>query len=158
MKLDINKPIIYDCSSHRRFRKGERHITRVCGMSVLLLVYEGVLRFGEGETQIEVKSGEYYIQRAGIAQNGLIESDCPRYYYVHFSGEYTENDGLSLRSKWQPEAMMPLIEGMEGNADSGSLSPLAVGRSFGGLSALPVICPYRAEQATGLAGGYDYCI
>ena len=27
---------------------------------------------------------------------------------------------------------------------------------FGGLSALPVTCPYRAEQATGFAGGYDY--
>lgn len=36
------------------------------------------------------------------------------------------------------------------------MSPLAVGRSFGGLSAPPVTCPYRAEQATGLAGGYDY--
>jgi len=35
------------------------------------------------------------------------------------------------------------------------LSPLAVGRFFRGLSALPVICPYRAEQATGLAGGLD---
>ena len=30
-------------------------------------------------------------------------------------------------------------------------------RFFGGLSALPVTCPYRAEQATGLAGGHD-CI
>ena len=29
-------------------------------------------------------------------------------------------------------------------------------KNFGGLSAPPVICPYRAEQATGLAGGYDY--
>ena len=28
---------------------------------------------------------------------------------------------------------------------------------FSGLSAPPVTCPYRAEQATGLAGGYD-CI
>ena len=27
---------------------------------------------------------------------------------------------------------------------------------FSGLSAPPVTCPYRAEQATGLAGGYDY--
>ena len=36
------------------------------------------------------------------------------------------------------------------------MSPLAVGRSFGGLSAPPVTCPYRAEQATGLAGGYDF--
>ena len=26
---------------------------------------------------------------------------------------------------------------------------------FSGLSAPPVTCPYRAEQATGLAGGYD---
>ena len=26
---------------------------------------------------------------------------------------------------------------------------------FCGLSAPPVTCPYRAEQATGLAGGYD---
>ena len=38
------------------------------------------------------------------------------------------------------------------------MSPLAVGRSFGGLSAPPVTCPYRAEQATGLAGGYDYLV
>ena len=29
-------------------------------------------------------------------------------------------------------------------------------RLFRGLSALPAPCPYRAEQATGLAGGYDY--
>ena len=36
------------------------------------------------------------------------------------------------------------------------MSPLAVGRSFGGLSAPPVTCPYRAEQATGLAGGHDF--
>ena len=27
---------------------------------------------------------------------------------------------------------------------------------FSGLSATPVTCPYRDEQATGLAGGYDY--
>ena len=32
----------------------------------------------------------------------------------------------------------------------------AIHRSFGGLSALPVTCPYRAEQATDLAGGYDF--
>ncbi|HEX9063422.1 MAG TPA: hypothetical protein VF941_24890, partial [Clostridia bacterium] len=42
------------------------------------------------------------------------------------------------------------------NRFSGSLEPNAVGRSFGGLSALPVTCPYRAEQATSLAGGHDY--
>ncbi|HEX9062374.1 MAG TPA: hypothetical protein VF941_19555, partial [Clostridia bacterium] len=41
------------------------------------------------------------------------------------------------------------------NRFSGSLEPNAVGRSFGGLSALPVTCPYRAEQATSLAGGHD---
>ena len=28
-------------------------------------------------------------------------------------------------------------------------------RSFGGLLALPVTCPYRAEGSPGLAGGHD---
>ena len=41
------------------------------------------------------------------------------------------------------------------NRFSGSLWPLAVGRWFGGLSAPPVWCPFRAEQASGLAGGLD---
>ncbi len=36
------------------------------------------------------------------------------------------------------------------------MRPLAVGRLFRGLSALPVLCPYGAVQATGLAGGYDF--
>ncbi len=29
---------------------------------------------------------------------------------------------------------------------------------FRGLLALPVSCPYRAEQTTGLAGGYDFLL
>lgn len=119
MKLDINKPIKYDASSHRHFWVGERHVTRVCDKSVLLLVYDGILRFGEGEEQIEVKSGEYYIQRAGLAQNGAIPSDSPKYYYIHFDGEFTHEEGLALRGEWQTDRIMPLLDGMEGNADSG---------------------------------------
>lgn len=121
MKLDINKPINYIQSSHRHFYEGERHVTRVCPSSVLLLVYKSTLRFGEGEEQIEVKSGEYYIQRAGIPQNGLVPSDKPEYYYIHFDGEFTEDEGLPLRGEWSFERILPLLEKMEGGVETGNM-------------------------------------
>ena len=119
MKLDIGSPITYVSSSHRHFFEGERYITRVYNKSVLLLVYDSVLRFGEDGHQIEVKSGEYYIQRAGLAQDGLVPSDAAKYYYVHFHGSYTEGDGLSLRGVWSPDKIMPMLDGMEGGPESG---------------------------------------
>ena len=118
MKLDISNPITYVSSSHRHFFQGERYITRTYNKSVLLLVYDSILRFGEDGKQIEVKSGEYYIQRAGLPQDGLIPSDAAKYYYVHFHGSYSE-EGLSLRGIWSPEKIMPLLEGMEGGPESG---------------------------------------
>ena len=96
MKLDIDKPINYITSSYRHFSAGERHISRVARYSVLLLVYDGILRFGEEGEQIEVKSGEYYIQRAGLRQDGLVPSDSPRYYYVHFDGDFSEEEAFEL--------------------------------------------------------------
>ena len=119
MKLDIGSPITYVSSSHRHFFQGERYITRIYNKSVLLLVYDSVLRFGEDGKQIEVKSGEYYIQRAGLPQNGQIPSDAAKYYYVHFHGSYTEGDGLPLRGVWSPEKLMPLLDGMEGSPETG---------------------------------------
>jgi AraC-like DNA-binding protein len=69
--------------------------------------------------QYEVKKGEYYIQRAGLAQNGLVPSDAAKYYYVHFYGDFVEGEGLPLRGNWSPEKIMPLLEGMEGGAENG---------------------------------------
>jgi len=141
MKLDIDKPINYITSSHRHFSAGERHITRVAKYNVLLLVYNGILRFGEEGEQIEVKSGEYYIQRMGLHQDGLIPSDSPQYYYVHFDGELAENDGLSLRGTWPVEKIMPMLDGMEGGKEAGKM------KLQKSLSFYSVLCElYRNEQ------------
>lgn len=119
MNLDIDSPITYISSSHRHFVSGERYITRIYNKSVLLLVYDSVLRFGEDGRQFEVKSGEYYIQRAGLPQDGLVPSDAAKYYYVHFHGVFHEGDGLPLRGTWSPEKIMPMLEGMEGSPETG---------------------------------------
>lgn len=119
LKLNIDSPIEYISSSHRHFFQGERYITRVYNKSVLLLVYDSILRFGEDGRQYEIKSGEYYIQRAGLSQNGLVPSDAAKYYYVHFKGDFTEGNGLPLRGTWSPEKIMPLLEGMEGGIENG---------------------------------------
>ena len=119
LSLDINSRIEYVSSSHRHFFQGERYITRTYNKSVLLLVYDSTLRFGEDGVQIEVGKGEYYIQRAGLAQNGLIPSDAAKYYYVHFHGDFTEGDGLPLRGRWDCEKILPLLEGMEGGVENG---------------------------------------
>lgn len=120
LTLNIDSPIEYVSSSHRHFFKGERYITRVYNKSVLLLVYDSTLRFGENGEQIEVKSGEYYIQRAGLPQDGLVPSDAAKYYYVHFHGNFDEGDGLPLRGNWSKEKIMPMLEGMEGSVETGN--------------------------------------
>ena len=59
--IDFNSPILYRHASFRYFEKNEHHITRFCIDNVLLLVYEGVLRFSEDGEEKEVRAGEYYI-------------------------------------------------------------------------------------------------
>ena len=58
--IDLNKQIIYLHSSLRFFDKKEHHINRFCEENVLLLVYEGVLRFSEDgiERQQKVRQGK----------------------------------------------------------------------------------------------------
>ncbi len=89
--IDLNKPMLYRVASFRYFEKGEHHCTRFCEENVLLLVFSGVLRFSEDGKQIEVKAGEYYIQRKNCYQGGEIPSDSPKYLYAHFDGEWTDN-------------------------------------------------------------------
>lgn len=88
--IDLNKPAICKCASFRYFQKKEHHITRFCPDDVLLLVFDGVLRFSEDGEEIEVSTGEYYIQQKNRYQGGAIASDEPTYFYVHFCGEWTE--------------------------------------------------------------------
>ena len=89
--MDLDKPIVCNWGSLRIFDKNERHITRVCQADVLLLVYEGVLRFSENGVQHEVSAGEYYIQKRGAVQGGEIPSDAPKYLYIHFVGEWSNS-------------------------------------------------------------------
>lgn len=96
--INLNRPILYKHSSLRFFKSGEHHISRLCKDDVLLLVYDGVLRFSEDGTQFEIGAGEYHIQRRNSLQSGDLASDMPKYLYVHFIADWTENGCLLPRS------------------------------------------------------------
>ena len=89
--IDLNKSIIYKYASLRFFEKEESHVDRVCPDDVLLLVYDGILRFLEDGKEYEVAAGHYHIQHHGSEQRGHLPSDSPKYLYVHFWGEWDDN-------------------------------------------------------------------
>ena len=93
--IDLNKPIAYQYASMRYFSPGERHITRFCKDDVLLMVFDGVLRFSEDGTEYEVHAGEYHIQKNNTYQTGYAVSDSPKYLFVHFHADWRE-DGATL--------------------------------------------------------------
>lgn len=84
--LDLQKLPMYHASAHKVFRPGEKHVRRIAGEDVLILMLEGTLHFLENGEQIDLEKGEYYIQRRGLLQEGRIPSDDARYYYIHFTG------------------------------------------------------------------------
>lgn len=101
-------------SSFRYFEKNERHMTRVCSQDVLVMVFEGVLRFIEDGKLIEVKAGEYYIQQHGLKQEGTVESDMPSYYFIHLEGRFcSEGNVLPIRGKMDFEELFPLFKELE---------------------------------------------
>ena len=89
--IDLNSPILYEFASFRFFEKKEHHIERFCSVNVLLMVYQGILRFSENGKQVEVHAGEYYIQRKNCYQAGELASDAPHYLFVHFDGEWSDH-------------------------------------------------------------------
>lgn len=109
--LDLDAYPEYDAGSFRTFLPGERHVTRVFGEDVLLLVLAGILRFHEDGVPVEVHPGRYYVQRAGLYQQGLTVSDEPHYYYLHFRGTYCDRAGqLPLAGAFSPSLLEPLIQ------------------------------------------------
>ncbi len=106
--LDMDFPPGYRFSSFRYFSENEKHVTRVCEEDVLLLVFDGTLRFTENGVPAEVSEGNFYIQQKGILQEGPLPSDSPQYYYIHFDGRFAE-----------AENALPTA----GTADIGSLFP-----------------------------------
>ena len=115
--INLNRPITYRHASLRFFEPGEYHITRLCSEDVLLLVYEGVLRFREDGIDRQVRAGEYYIQKAGLFQEGITPSESPKYLYVHFRAEWSDGDGTLPRTgRFQYLHLKSLMERMDRTA------------------------------------------
>ena len=94
--IDLDRPIRFITASLRFFKEGEHHVSRFCKDDVLLLMFDGVLRFSENGEQREVSAGEYYIQRHGKYQGGELLSDKPKYLYVHFFADFCDGEGKIL--------------------------------------------------------------
>ena len=109
--INMDSPILYKHASLRYFDENEHHVTRFCRHHVLLLVYEGVLRFSEDGVPAEVRAGEYYIQRKDRYQSGEVASDAPKYLYVHFDAEFCEGGSmLPERGRFDYAELSTLVE------------------------------------------------
>ncbi len=89
-------------------------MTRICTYDVLVMVFEGTLRFNEGGEPVEVAKGEYYIQRRGKEHTAIMESDMPKYYYIHFIGDFSEGKhGLPMRGYADFSELLPLFRKLD---------------------------------------------
>ena len=117
MFLDLRHPPVFCGCAFRCFEAGERHITRKCDYGVLLLMLEGVLRFSEDGSAVELHSGQWYLQRPGLYQEGTVPSDSPRYFYVHFLGTFGEevppDSRLALSGAFSPITLVPVFRQLE---------------------------------------------
>ena len=101
-------------SSFRYFEEHERHMNRICSQDVLVMVFDGVLRFSEDGVPVEVHAGEYYIQKHGIRQEGILESDRPSYYFIHLEGHFSsEGNTLPLRGKFNAKELFPFFKKLD---------------------------------------------
>lgn len=109
--IDVNKNIAYLDAAVRCFEVGEHHITRTSECDVLVMVYEGVLRFSEDGVEYEVHPGQYHIQKANTYQTGEKAGDAPKYLYVHFLAAWSEGMGvLSKRGEFNYQLLKPQME------------------------------------------------
>lgn len=108
--INMNSPVAYYYSSMRYFKEGEKHVTRYCAEDVLLLVYDGILRFSEDGVDYEVYPGNYFIQRKGFYQAGKTPSDSPKYFYTHFSADWCDSGAVIPKEGiYDVQEMMPLM-------------------------------------------------
>jgi len=121
MALSMDVLPVCNLSSFRYFEAHERHMTRTCSHDVLVMVFGGILRFHENGVPMEIHEGEYYIQRRGILHEGIMESDSPKYYFIHFRGSYRcGKNTLPLRGKTDFEELFPLFRKMDALRMSGA--------------------------------------
>lgn len=160
--IDLNKPIIYKHPSFRFFTEGEHHISRVCRDDVLLLVYEGVLRFSEDGIPYEIRPGEYHIQHHDSVQEGVLPSDAPKYLYVHFFADWGEGDNILPRSGvFDYASLKPAMEEVNALARGDVPYIVQTGKFYDLLSALyqsKTTDSFANEIATYIAKEYHHPI
>ncbi len=108
-------------------------------------MWNGILRFREDGTDRELREGEYYIQRAGLLQEGILPCETPTYFYIHFYGHFSETGiGLPLRGTFRESVLRPLCEQMEKMSPNKNTDPFALHaqmyRIFSALSADTAPC------------------
>ncbi len=104
----------YNYASFRFFEEHEKHMTRVVTKDVLLLVFSGELKFVEDGVPVTVSAGEYYIQRKGLYHTATEESNMPKYYFIHFTGEFdTGGQGLPIRGNADFSELFPLFKKLD---------------------------------------------
>lgn len=110
----LTHPITYLHASFRAFREREYHITRRAEYDVLILMTGGVLRFAEDGEEVELRPGDYYIQRRGGSQTAPRPSEAARYLFVHLLAVWgEEGDRLPRRGRYSPAALAPLLREMD---------------------------------------------
>ena len=112
--IDLNQPIEYCYASMRYFKPGEHHVNRIGHEDVLLLVYDGILRFTEDDVSYAIYPGQYHIQKSGSRQLGTEASDSPQYLYIHFHGNWADSShSLPADGTFSCESLFLLMEKMD---------------------------------------------
>ena len=141
-EIDLNQPILYKFSSLRFFGENEHHIDRFCQDDVLLLVYDGVLRFYEDGIPYEIHPGQYHIQRHSSVQAGPEPSDSPKYLYVHFLAQWkNDGSGLPRSGTFEYLKLKNIIEELDALAHGNAPYIIQAGRFYDLLSQLYRIKP-----------------
>ncbi len=108
--INMNNNIVYHSASLKYFKPHEHHVTRTFNEDVLLMVFDGVLRFEEDGNLYELTKGQWHIQKHNSYQSGILESDTPKYLYVHFIGDWTSSDSvLPIDGEFPVLEFMPLM-------------------------------------------------
>jgi len=139
--IDLNQEIQYKFASLRFFDEKEYHVSRICRDDVLLLVYEGVLRFSEDGVFYELHPGEYHIQKHGSRQEGVLPSDSPKYLYVHFYAQWTQDSILAKSGTFDHNYLKNDMEQMNALSYSDAPYILKAAKFF---SILSMLCKSRA--------------
>jgi len=112
--INLDMPVNYIGASLRFFDPGEHYITRFCREDVLLMVYDGVLRFTEDNVPYEIMPGKYFIHKHNTYQSGVVPSDEPKYLYVHFNANWADEGAVLPRSgDFDYILLRPLMEKLD---------------------------------------------